>query len=84
PGQRCLAKTRRGTPCKNPAIRGPNRCRLHGGLSVGPKTPAGKARASAAHWRHGRRSKARIEKARQIKDRLRRVIQQGKQAGIIP
>lgn len=38
--QRCGAKTRAGTPCKCPALRGCNRCRLHGGLSTGaPKGP---------------------------------------------
>ena len=31
---RCGAKTRRGTPCKSPAM--PNgRCRMHGGKSTG-------------------------------------------------
>ena len=84
PGQRCLAKTRRGTACQNPAIPGPDRCRLHGGRSTGPRTTKGKARAAAAHWRHGRRSKAHIEKVRQIKDRLRRVILQGRRGGLLP
>jgi hypothetical protein len=32
---RCGAKTRGGTPCQRPAIRGRKRCRLHGGLSPG-------------------------------------------------
>lgn len=32
-GNRCLAKTRRGTPCQKPAIRGRTRCQLHGGHS---------------------------------------------------
>jgi hypothetical protein len=32
---RCGAKTRAGTPCRCPAIRGRGRCRLHGGLSPG-------------------------------------------------
>jgi glucans biosynthesis protein len=32
---RCGAKTRAGTPCQSPAIRGRRRCRLHGGLSPG-------------------------------------------------
>ena len=48
PGQRCLAKTRRGTPCQNPAIRGRGRCKLHGGRTTGPRTPQGKARTVAA------------------------------------
>lgn len=43
-GELCLAKTRRGTPCQARALPS-GRCRFHGGLSTGPKTPAGKARA---------------------------------------
>ena len=30
------------------------RCRLHGGLSTGPKTEAGRAAIAAAHYKHGR------------------------------
>jgi len=32
---RCGAKTRAGSPCQCPAIRGRRRCRLYGGLSPG-------------------------------------------------
>jgi hypothetical protein len=35
-------------------MRGKRRCRLHGGLSTGPKTLAGVARIRAANTRHGR------------------------------
>jgi hypothetical protein len=46
---RCLAKTRRGTPCQSPAM--PNgRCRIHGGKS--PGAPKGNRNA----WKHGMRS----------------------------
>lgn len=62
PEGRCLAKTRKGTPCK---IRGEVfeckngnlRCRYHGGLSTGPKTPEGKERSLKAlreGWRRWR------------------------------
>ena len=47
----CGARTRRGTPCQCKAIetkRGAWRCRLHGGLSTGPKTAEGRARIAAA------------------------------------
>ena len=33
--QRCGARTRAGTPCQRPALKGRERCRLHGGLSPG-------------------------------------------------
>lgn len=35
---RCGAKTRAGTPCKRRDLYASGRCRLHGGLSTGPKS----------------------------------------------
>src|SRR4051812_27330078 len=72
---RCGAKTRNGTPCKRPAERNPktgkrSRCRLHGGLSSGPKTPEGKSRISSLHFRHGRFSNAAREAKAELKRRL--------------
>lgn len=52
---RCGAKTRLGTRCQCPAM--PNgRCRLHGGLSTGPRTAAGIERIRLASTKHGRYS----------------------------
>jgi hypothetical protein len=48
PLQRCGARTRRGTPCQKPPLDGKTRCRLHGGLSTGPRTAEGRARIAAA------------------------------------
>lgn len=45
-GMTCGARTRAGTPCKLKGLYTSGRCKLHGGLSTGPKTPEGKARAS--------------------------------------
>lgn len=42
----CGAKTRAGTPCKLTSIEQNGRCKLHGGLSTGPTSDAGKARAA--------------------------------------
>lgn len=51
----CGAKTRAGGPCKKPPVPGKRRCRLHGGLSTGPKTPEGRAKcANAARNRRTR------------------------------
>jgi hypothetical protein len=55
---RCGAKTRRGTTCKAGAIWSTRshrftRCRNHGGLSTGPRTPEGLERCRRAHWKHG-------------------------------
>ena len=45
----CLAKTRHTTLCQKPPLQGKTRCRLHGGLSSGPKTEVGKARIVKAY-----------------------------------
>lgn len=42
-GMQCGARTRAGTPCKRRDIYRSGRCKLHGGLSTGPRTDAGKA-----------------------------------------
>ena len=83
PGPRCEARTRKGTACQNPPIKGKSRCRLHGGLSTGPKTPEGKAACIAAHWKHGRRSRAYIETRKKIWADLRLIEIQMRQTGII-
>jgi hypothetical protein len=44
----CGARTQSGTPCLVRVEPGKRRCRLHGGLSTGPRTPEGKARIAAA------------------------------------
>jgi hypothetical protein len=54
--RRCGAKTRFGTPCRRPAMRN-GRCRLHGGLSTGPKTSEGRHRIRLALLKHGRYTK---------------------------
>ena len=45
---KCGAKTRKGTPCKAPAVPGKKRCRMHGGASTGPRTAKGLKRSLAA------------------------------------
>jgi hypothetical protein len=63
---RCGAKTRRGTSCQGPAM--PNgRCRMHGGLSTGPRTKKGLERSRKARWKHGKRSRARLAKKRDLR-----------------
>ena len=68
---RCGAKTRRGTPCANWGMKN-GRCRMHGGMSTGPKTPEGKERSRRANWKHGHYSRAAKEEHR----RLRKLIQE--------
>ncbi len=61
---RCGARTRRGTPCQARAVEGKERCRLHGGLSTGPKSQEGRARIAESNRRRA------IEK---------RLVEEGKQ-----
>lgn len=53
----CGAKTRSGTPCRCFALAN-GRCRLHGGVSTGPKTEEGMARTRAGYaaWRERQRA----------------------------
>ncbi|WP_425057301.1 HGGxSTG domain-containing protein [Sphingobium vermicomposti] len=55
---RCLAKTRQGTECQSPAIKGKRRCRMHGGNS--PGAPRGNRNS----YKHGLRSAAMVETRR--------------------
>jgi hypothetical protein len=62
--QECGAKCRDGHACRAPAVWDKlanlprnGRCKLHGGLSTGPRTAEGKARIAAAQrerWRRRR------------------------------
>ena len=81
--QSCGARTRRGTLCQKPPLNGKTRCRLHGGLSTGPRTAEGKARIVAAHWKHGRRSRAFTEARKQIWADLRAVEARMRADGLI-
>ena len=83
PLQSCGARTRRGTACQKPPLAGKTKCRLHGGLSTGPKTAEGKARIAAAQWKHGRRSKAFTEARKQIWADLRAVEARMRADGLI-
>ena len=49
---RCRAHTRSGGCCRQPAMKN-GRCRMHGGLSTGPRTAEGRARCAAARRTHG-------------------------------
>ena len=79
----CLAKTRRGTACQKSPLKGKTRCRLHGGLSPGPRTAEGKARIAAAHYKHGRRSKKFVEARAKIWKELREIERRMRMDGLI-
>ena len=91
PGQRCLAKTRRGTACLKPALKGKTRCQLHGGKASGARTIAGRQRLSDAQLRHGKYTKDKLaaqrhaaEVGRRVLGELKRIEQQIVDAGLMP
>ena len=49
---RCGARTRCGGSCRQPAMAN-GRCRMHGGLSTGPRTAEGRERCRRARLTHG-------------------------------
>ena len=90
PGQRCGAKTRSGAPCKNPAVKGKARCRMHGGRSSGAKTPEGLAKMRALHWKHGRatteakaEARRRAQVGREIRAELKEIEREAIATGIL-
>jgi hypothetical protein len=59
---RCLARTRRGTPCRSPAVAGKTRCRMHGG-AAGSGAPKGKRNGK---YRHGGFTAEAIDERRRL------------------
>jgi hypothetical protein len=67
---RCGARTRSGTPCHAPAVKGKARCRMHGGAK-GSGAPKGNLNAV----KHGDYTKAALAK----RAKLRLLIQEGRE-----
>jgi glucans biosynthesis protein len=63
---RCGAKTRSGTPCRAPAVRGKKRCRMHGG-ALGSGAPKDNQNA----LKHGRYTKEAIQERKQTRELIR-------------
>ncbi|MET0675860.1 MAG: HGGxSTG domain-containing protein [Bradyrhizobium sp.] len=58
---RCGARTRAGSACRAPAVRGRKRCRMHGGAPG-----SGAPRANGNARKHGRFTKEAIAERRQV------------------
>ena len=52
----CGAKTRKGTPCRCKPLKN-GRCKYHGGMSTGPRTPEGRRRIAEAQRRRWSQSR---------------------------
>jgi hypothetical protein len=64
---KCGAKTRSGKPCQGPAMRGRQRCRMHGAQAG---APCGQANGK---WRHGLRSAEVVEARRAMRILMRQL-----------
>ena len=76
PAPRCQAQSKRSKQqCRKAAIRGKRVCRIHGGLSTGPRTLQGRKRCAVAKTEHGwetrKLRKKRAEKFREMKALVR-------------
>ncbi|HUL42513.1 MAG TPA: HGGxSTG domain-containing protein [Burkholderiales bacterium] len=62
----CGARNRRGQPCQCKLLLRGNRCKYHGGMSTGAKTPEGKQRIVEAlkKWRECKKDELRNPLAR--------------------
>ena len=82
---RCGAKTRSGAPCGKFPMEGKRRCRLHGGLSTGPKAPAGRAAISAANTKHGRYKNWRKKQAKEqyYRAEIKRVMREAREVRLL-
>ncbi|MBO6768972.1 MAG: hypothetical protein JJ901_11825 [Erythrobacter sp.] len=67
---RCGAKTRKGTPCQAPAVRGKNRCRMHGGAK---RSGAPKGNKNAL--KHGQYT----AEAKEFRRHVHRLLKDGKE-----
>ena len=65
---RCGARTRRGSPCRSPAVRGRRRCRMHGGA---PGSGAQPGNGNAL--KHGRHTSEMLEFRRMVRELVREV-----------
>lgn len=68
----CGARRRKGTPCQCRAMPYRERCRMHGGMSTGPKTAEGRARIAESN-----RRRAELRRAQVCDQRQQRMEQSG-------
>jgi len=81
----CGAKTRSGKPCEKFPLASKRRCRLHGGLSTGPKTVEGRGRIAAANTKHGRYVNWREKRAKEkyYLGEIKRLMREAQLAGLL-
>jgi hypothetical protein len=69
----CGAKARQnnGLPCRQPAMKKKERCRLHGGKSTGPKTTSGKQKSAQANLKHGMYTKQAMAEQKTLREMMK-------------
>jgi hypothetical protein len=84
---RCTARSKKtGQQCGKPALKTSRtqKCGIHGGLSKGPATTAGKSKSAAANLRTGAYTKAEIAKANRNRALIRVLEDSANLLGIVP
>ena len=82
--RQCQAqKKRTKQQCRSPAIKGKQVCRIHGGLSTGPKTPEGRLRCAEVKTIHGNDTRAKRAEYKTKMDELRELEGLAKSLGLI-
>jgi hypothetical protein len=70
--RRCQAMSKRTRlQCAAPASQGKSVCRFHGGRSTGPKSDLGRRRCAEAKTIHGRETRAKRERGREVGELLK-------------
>lgn len=67
---RCLARTRSGKACQSPAVKGKQRCRMHGGKGNGAPQGNRNARKHGARSAETRRALAMIREIKRVLDEV--------------
>lgn len=67
---RCLARTRSGKACQSPAVKGKQRCRMHGGKGSGAPQGNRNARKHGARSAETRRALAMIREIKRVLDEV--------------
>jgi glucans biosynthesis protein len=70
---RCGAKTRSGTPCQSPPVRGKTRCRMHGG-APGSGAPFGRRNGNYRHGHFTAEAKGQHRRLRSLIQDARKMV----------
>jgi hypothetical protein len=81
--KQCQATSKRSrVQCQAPAMRGNSVCRIHGGLSTGPRTKEGRKRCALANTVHGNDTRAARAQRKERSKTLHSLVNLGNAVGL--